>query len=69
MLPTVNSLGKIFVLRPSKIAANQKEYSRLEESSVNQFLVAKKCKPCDIYRRMCDVDRETGFSQKSLQMG
>ena len=28
------------------------------------FLVAQKCKPCEIYRRMCDVYGESFFSQK-----
>ena len=31
-------------------------------------LVAKKCKQCKIYWRMCDVYREVSFSQKISQM-
>ena len=34
-----------------------KQYSRLEQRSVIKFLVAEKCKPCEIYR-MCDMYRE-----------
>ena len=37
---------------------------RLEERSVITSLVAEKCKPCEIYRRMCDVQVETYFRQK-----
>ena len=28
-----------------------------------KFLVAEKCKPCQLYRRMCDKYRDTCFSQ------
>ena len=44
--------------------ANQTEYSRLEHRSVIRFLVAEKCKLCEIYRIMCDVYKETCFSYK-----
>ena len=51
---------KIFVLRLFKIAAaNQTECSRLEQRSVIKFVVAEKCKPCEMYRRMCDIYGET----------
>ena len=32
-------------------------------------LVAEKCKPCEIYSRMCDVYGEACLSKKCLQMG
>ena len=49
---------------------NQTECSRLEQRSVVKFLVAEKCKLGEFFRRMCDVDRETCFSQQnSLQIG
>ena len=35
------------------MGTNQTESSRLEQKSVIKFLVAEKCKPCEIYRRMC----------------
>ena len=35
------------------MAANQIECSRLEESSVIEFLVDEKRKPCGIYRKIC----------------
>ena len=35
--------------------ANQTECSWLEQRSVMKFLVVKKRKPCEIYRRICDV--------------
>ena len=44
--------------------ANQTEYFRLEQISVIKFLVAEMCKPCEVYRRVFDVNRETCFSQK-----
>ena len=50
------------------MATNQTECSRLEQRSVIKFLVAEKCKPYGIYRRMCDVT-EVYFSKRSLQMG
>ena len=48
-------LTKTFLLKLFKIVANQTEYSRLEQRFVIDFLVAKKCKPCEICRRICDV--------------
>ena len=48
---------------------DKSECSRLEQRSVIKFLVADKCKPCEIYRRMCDVYWEACFSQKSLKNG
>ena len=44
--------------------------SRLEQKSVFKFLIAGKCKQCEIYRRMYDMYRKACFSQKScLQTG
>ena len=37
------------------MTANQTECSRFEQRSVIKFLVAEKCKPCEIYRRICNV--------------
>ena len=35
-----------------------------EQRSLMKFLVAEKCKPCEIYRRMIDIYGETSFGQK-----
>ena len=43
------------------------EFSNLEQMSVIKFLLAKKYKPCEIYRRMYDVYREAGFSQENVK--
>ena len=51
------------------MAENQIECSKLKQRSVIKFLVAEKCKPREIYTRMCDVDREACFSQKCLHKG
>ena len=42
------------------------ESLRLEQRSVIKFLVAEKCKPCEIYRRLCDVYETASFSQKNV---
>ena len=60
------NLAEIFILRIFKMAANQTESSRLEQRSVIKFLVAEKCKPCEIYRRMSDVYGEACFSEKNV---
>ena len=54
------NLTKIVLLRLFKIAANQRECSRLEQRSVMKSLLAKKSKPCGIYRRMenCVLDKK-----------
>ena len=39
---------------------------QIEQSSVIKYLLAKKCKPCEIYRRMCDVYGEACFSKKNV---
>ena len=36
---------------------NKSSYSRLEQRSIIKFLLADKCKPCEIYKRMCNVIR------------
>ena len=51
------------------MAANQIEYSKVEQKSVMKLLVAEKCKTCEIYRRMCDVYEEACFNQKYFQTG
>ena len=56
---------KIFLLRLFKIATNQTECSKHEQRFVINILVAKRCKPYEIYR-ICDMYEETCFSQNSL---
>ena len=48
------------------MATNQAGCSRSGQKSVVQFLLVQKCKPCDIYRRMCDVYGEASFSQRNF---
>ena len=43
---------------------NQTDSSRLEQRSVIKVLVAEKCKPCDIHRKICDVYGEVCFIEK-----
>ena len=43
---------------------NQTEYWRFEQKSVIKFLVAEKCKPCEINRRICNVYEEASLNQK-----
>ena len=45
------------------MTVNQTDCSKLEERSVITFLVAEKCKPCEIYRRISDVYGEACFNQ------
>ena len=47
-----------------KMVTNQTESSGLEQKSVIKFLEDDKCKPCEIYRRICNVFREACFSQR-----
>ena len=56
-------LQKVFVLGQFKMTADRTEYSRCEER-----LVAMKSKPCEIYRRICDMYKEVWFIKKSSQM-
>ncbi len=39
---------------------------QIEQRSFIKYLLAEKCKPCEIYRRVFDVFREECFSQKNL---
>ena len=57
------NLTKIFVLIQFKMAASQTECSSLEQRSVIKFLLAKMCKPCEVYKRMCHVYGEACFNQ------
>ena len=45
-------LTEIFALRLFKMVANSKKCFRLEQKSFMKLLLAEKCKPCDIYRRL-----------------
>ena len=54
----------MFALKLFKMAANQTECSLLEQNYVIKFLVVEKCKPCEIYWRVCNVYGEAYFSQK-----
>ena len=39
---------------------------QIEQRSVIKYLLAEKYKPCEIYRRMCDVYGEASFSQRNF---
>ena len=39
---------------------------QIEQRSVIKYLLAEKCKACEIYRRMCDVYGEACFSQRNF---
>ena len=42
---------------------------QIEQRSFIKYLLAEKCKRCEIYQRMCEGYREACFSQKkTLQM-
>ena len=58
------SLAKIIVLRLFEMETNQTECSRFEQRYVIKFLLTKKCKQCEIYKRKCDMYREVCFSEK-----
>ena len=45
-------------MRQSKFATIQTDCSTFEQNSVIKFLMAKKCKLSEIYRRMCDIRGE-----------
>ena len=52
------------------MAANQTECSSTEQKSLIKFLLAKKNKTSEIYRRMSDTYGEVCFSfKKCLQLG
>ena len=63
------NFAKIFVLRLFEMVANQKECSRLKQKSLIKFLLTKKCKRDEIYRRPCYIHRETFFTQKAFTNG
>ena len=42
------------------------EYSRLEQRSIIKFFLEEKCKPCEMYRRMCDVYGKACFNSRIL---
>ena len=42
---------------------------QIEQRSVIKYLLAEKCKPCEIYRRMCDVYVEAGLRQIMITYG
>ena len=48
------------------IQNGNKSNSGFEQKSVFKFLLAEKCKPCEIYRRMCDVYGEAYFSKDNV---
>ena len=63
-----SNFSKIFVLRQSKMAANQTKCSWLKRRSVIKCLVAENCKPCEIYRRISYVYREASFNNKKQML-
>ena len=66
------NLAKTVVLGLFKNDDNS-ESLRLEQRFVIKFLMAEKDKPCEIYKRMCDVNGEACFNKKmftnDLNMG
>ena len=54
-------IAEIFVLRLFNMAESQTEGSWLELRTVVKITVAENCKPCEIYRRMCNVLGEACF--------
>ena len=39
---------------------------QIEQRSFIKYLLAEKCKLCEIYQRMCEGYREACFSQKKI---
>ena len=60
-----SNLTKIFVLMLFKMVANQSYCSGLEPRSDNIFLVARKCKPGEIYRK-CVMYTKKYISVKNM---
>ena len=58
--------AKIFVSNFFKIVADQTEFFMLEQRSVIKFLLAEKCKLCEIYRTMYHVYGLACFSQSNV---
>ena len=56
------NLVKIFVLKLFRLMENQTDNFKLQQRSVIKFLVAEKCKLCEVY----DV---YGEAKRFLQMG
>ena len=46
------------------MVANQTEFFKLEQKSLIKFLVAKKCKSSEVYKRICNEYEEACFSKK-----
>ena len=63
------NLTKLLVLRLFKMVKNQAEWSRLEQTSMINFFLVEKCKPCEIYWRMFNVYGEACFNQKMFING
>ena len=51
------------------MVANQTKCSLFEQRSLIKFLVANKCKPCEIYRRICDGYGKACFRKKIFTNG
>ena len=49
-----------------KLVETQRECSKPEQRPVINFSVAEKSKLCEMYRRLCDVYGETGFSKRNI---
>ena len=69
MISAAPAVGVIFALRLFKMAANQTECSGFEQRSVIKSLLAEKCKPSEIYRRMRDVFGGYVLVKISLHIG
>ena len=48
------------------MAANQTDWSMLEQRPVIKYLADEKCKSCEIYRRMCDAYGEEYFRNENV---
>ena len=57
---------KISILWLFKMMVNQIECIRFQQRSVIKVLVTEKCKPCEIYRRICYVYGKVCFCKKKL---
>ena len=51
------------------MVTNQSEHPVLELRGVIKSFFAEKCKPSDVYRRMCDVYEKACFSLKMFANG
>ena len=66
--PNYFNLTKIFAVETIQNGSKSK-CTRLEQRYVIEFLLTEKCKPCEIYRRICDVNGEAYFSQEMFTNG